>query len=274
MAQRGGEIDMNAFYNEITAIQEEIKQFNDNVQNINNLHQRSLNNMDEVQTQRIEADLDNLVQDTRAQSGAIKSRIQKLVNQGFDGRDGQIRSQQTEFVKSKFTEAVQNYQDIEKQYRSKYKARMERQFRIVKPDATPDEVRAVVNDEQGGQIFAQALMNSNRYGESKAAYREVQDRHRDIQKIERTITELAQLFNDMSNMVVEQDDTLKVIEHNAQQVNVDTEQGMKHTSQAVISAAGARKKRWICFWIIVVILIIIGIVVGVYISQHPPGKKQ
>lgn len=41
-------------------------------------------------------------------------------------------------------------------------------------------------------------MNSNRYGESRAAYREVQERHEDIKRIEKTITELAQLFNDVS----------------------------------------------------------------------------
>jgi hypothetical protein len=41
------------------------------------------------------------------------------------------------------------------------------------------------------------LMNSNRYGESRAAYREVQERHEDIKRIERTIAELAQLFNDV-----------------------------------------------------------------------------
>ena len=78
---------------------------------------------------------------------------------------------QTALVKSKFVEAIQNYQQVEQQYRTKYKQRIERQFKIgvfpsitspsyadylsVKPDATPDEVRAVVNDEQGGQIFAQ-----------------------------------------------------------------------------------------------------------------------
>lgn len=41
-------------------------------------------------------------------------------------------------------------------------------------------------------------MNSNRYGESRAAYREVQERHEDIKRIERTLGELAQLFNDVS----------------------------------------------------------------------------
>ncbi len=42
------------------------------------------------------------------------------------------------------------------------------------------------------------LSSSTRYGESRTAYREVQDRHNDIQKIERTLEELAQLFNDVS----------------------------------------------------------------------------
>lgn len=55
-----------------------------------------------------------------------------------------------------------------------------------------------MDDDQGGQIFSQALMNSNRYGEARSAYREVQERHADIKKIEKTLTELAQLFNDVS----------------------------------------------------------------------------
>jgi syntaxin 1B/2/3 len=42
------------------------------------------------------------------------------------------------------------------------------------------------------------LMSSNRYGESRAAYREVQERHEDIKRIEKTLGELAQLFNDVS----------------------------------------------------------------------------
>lgn len=41
-------------------------------------------------------------------------------------------------------------------------------------------------------------MNTNRYGEARSAYREVQERHEDIKRIEKTLTELAQLFNDVS----------------------------------------------------------------------------
>jgi len=264
----GAADDMSSFYSEISALQDQIKLFNENVNRIGDLHSRSLNNMDDVAAQRNEAQLDALVEDTRALSGQLKKQIQDLERKGGAGRDGQIRKQQTALVKSRFVEAIQNYQDVEKQYRTKYRARMERQFKIVKPDATPEEVKAVVNDEQGGQIFAQALMSSNRYGESKAAYREVQERHKDIQKIEQTIGELAQLFNDMSVLVEQQDETLNVIEAHAVQVNTDTEAGLKHTEAAVVSARAARKKRWICFGIIVIILIIIAIVLAVHFAGN------
>jgi len=151
--------------------------------------------------------------------------------------------------------------------------RMERQFKIVKPDATPEEVRAVVNDENGGQIFSQALMSSNRYGESRAAYREVQERHEDIKKIERTLVELAQLFNDMSVLVEQQDPVLDSIHHAAESADKDLEVGLQHTEKAVDSARAARKKRWICFFIILIILIVVAIIVGVVVSQHINTKK-
>jgi syntaxin 1B/2/3 len=72
---------------------------------------------------------------------------------------------------------LQNYQQVELQNRTRYRQRVERQFKIgalrifyvlsailrftppVKPDATPDEVAAVVQGDQGsgGQVFAQAV---------------------------------------------------------------------------------------------------------------------
>ena len=69
-----------------------------------------------------------------------------------------LRSVQVAAVKSKFIEAIQNYQRVEQQYQTRYKQRIERQFKIVKPDASPEEVRAVVNYDEGGvRIFSQAV---------------------------------------------------------------------------------------------------------------------
>jgi len=150
---------------------------------------------------------------------------------------------------------------------------MERQFRIVKPDATPEEIKAVVNDEQGGQIFSQALLNS-RYTDSRAAYREVQERHEDIKRIEKTLTELAQLFNDMSVLVAEQNDAIEVIAGQADLVQKDTEAALEHTDKALISARAARKKRWICFFILLIVLAVVGIIVGVVISRNVANNNK
>lgn len=51
-------------------------------------------------------------------------------------------------------------------------------------------------------ISAAQLTSSNRYGDSRAAYREVQERHQDIRRIEQTLGELAQLFNDVGPLLV------------------------------------------------------------------------
>lgn len=259
---------MSEFYSEISSIQDTIKTFNANVSRIDELHSRSLNNTDDAAAQRHASQLQELVEDTSALSATLKGRIKALERQGSSGRDGQIRKQQTALVKSKFVDAIQSYQTVEQQYRQKYKQRMERQFKIVKPDATPEEVRAVVNDENGGQIFSQALMNSNRYGESRAAYREVQERHQDIKRIEQTISELAQLFNDMSMLVEQQDETINTIQATAEMVEKDTEAGLQHTGKAVVSARSARKKRWICFFLLLIIIAIIAVIVVVVVKNN------
>ncbi|KDR74011.1 hypothetical protein GALMADRAFT_71275 [Galerina marginata CBS 339.88] len=263
--------DMSTFYNEISSIQDTLRIFNDNVARISDLHSRSLDIMDNTASQQNAAQLDGLVDETSLLGASLKNRVKALEAQGGPGRDGQVKKQQAAFIKSKFVAAIQNYQSVEQQYRSKYKERMGRQFKIVKPDATPDEIRAVVNDEQGGQVFSQAVMNTN-YAGSRAAYREVQERHEDVKRIERTLTELAQLFNDMSVLVEQQEETVDAIQNQAIEVEKDTEAGAKHVDEATEHARRARQKRWICFFIILVILIIVGVVVG--IEVHNLLKKK
>ncbi|KAL0060628.1 hypothetical protein AAF712_012571 [Marasmius tenuissimus] len=260
--------EMSTFYAEISLLQESIRTFNDHVSQIGDLHSRSLGGTDEA-SHKAAMQLDELAENTRTLSTSLKGRIQALERQAGAGRDGQIRKQQTALVKSKFVEAIQNYQTIEQQYRTKYKQRMERQFKIVKPDASPEEVRAVVNDEAAsGQIFQQAVLDSNRYGDSRSAYREVRERQQDLKRIEQTLADLAQLsMMFMSTLVAEQDETIQNIETQAATVEKDTEAGLGFTEKAVASARSARRKRWICFFIILIILIVIGVAVGVTVGK-------
>jgi len=262
---------MTRFYNQISNIQDELRRLDANVSSISDLHSRSLNNTDEALAQQNAEALDQLVAETRTLTNQIKTQIQELEKESVPaGQDARIRKNQTSLVRSKLVESLQNYQQVEQQYRGRYRQRVERQFKIVKPDATPEEVSAVVQSDQGagGQVFAQALTSSTRYGESRAAYREVQERHEDIRKIERTLAELTQLFVDLDALVVQQEDTVNAIDTSAAQVAGDTEAGLAETEKAVKHARAARRKRWICFFIFLIILAIVGVAVGVAVGTH------
>ncbi|PWY98718.1 t-SNARE, partial [Testicularia cyperi] len=270
--------DMNSFFNDISEIQDTIRMIDDNVNKISDLHSRSLNNMDEASASYAEQQLATVQQETSTLTNGVKNKIKLLESQTKRvpaGGDKNVRNTQIGAVKNRFKETIQKYQQVEQNYRQKYRARAERQFRIVKPDATQQEIKAALDDDQNGQIFSQALLNSNRHGEARGALREVQERHEDIKRIERTITELAQLFNEMSILVDEQDDALNVIQEQGAQVETDMQQGLQHTNKAVDSARKARKKRWICFWILVILVIVIAAVVAAVVcTQNGCGSKK
>ncbi|KAH9981236.1 syntaxin-like protein [Lactifluus volemus] len=244
---------MTRFYNEVSSIQDELRRFDANVSTIADLHARSLNTTDEALIQQNATALDTLVTETRSLSNQIKNRI----------KNARIRQNQTSLIRSKFIEALQNYQQVEQQYRTRYRQRVERQFKI-------EEVAAVVQGDEGagGQVFSQALTSTTRYGESRAAYREVQERHEDIRKIERTLAELAQLFVDMDVLVTQQEETINAIETAAVHVEQDTEAGLAQTKKAVDHARSARRKRWICFIIFLIVLAAVGLAIGLTVGKQ------
>jgi len=269
--QQNGTYELNAvgrgngapddFYGEISSIQESITQFNANVRRISDLHSSSLSAVGDGAGQQNLALLDDQVTQTRDLGNQIKKRIETLKKQPIP-RGQEARRNQTTVVAKQFVTALQNYTKVEQEYRKKQRERVQRQLKIVKPDATQDEVNAVLDGEGGDQIFANAVSSSTRYGESRAAYREVQDRHNDIKKIERTLGEVAQLMNDMSVLVEQQGEAVEDIEQKAQEVEHNTAQGLTQTEKAVKYARSARGKRVICFWLTILLLLIIAAAVA------------
>ncbi|TFK84621.1 t-SNARE [Polyporus arcularius HHB13444] len=264
---------MAQFYNQVTAIQDGLATFSGNVSRISDLHSRTLNTADDGASRQNAALLDDLVGQTRELSNSLKEKIQALSQYPVSRpQDQTIRKNQTALLRQKFVEVLQRYQQVERDYRQKYRQRVERQFKIVKPDASPEEVAAVVNDTDGAgaQIFTQALSSSTRYGESRMVYREVQDRHQDIQRIERTLEELAQLFNDMSVLIAQQDEAIDHIQTTAADVEMNTKAGLGQTEKAVVHARNARRMRIICLWTTLTIIAILALVLGLYFGL--PGS--
>ena len=222
--------DVATFFDEVDDIKKAVLQYDQNIDSIESLHKRALSEISEEQAAYTREQIESLANETSALSQSLKDRIKSL--QSRSAQDS-TRKTQAENVKRQFMNAIQRYQTVEATFRQKYREQAERQFRIVRPEATDAEVRDAIEDAQGEQIFSQALKTSNRRGEAQTALNEVQTRHKEIQKIEQTMSELAQLFHDMEILVAEQEAPVQHIEKQTEHAQVDVEQGMGHTSKAV-----------------------------------------
>ncbi|RKP22894.1 t-SNARE, partial [Syncephalis pseudoplumigaleata] len=156
------------------------------------------------------------------------------------------------------------YQQVEQQFRQKYRERMERQYRIVCPNATQAEVDAALDSNTGNQLFAQELLQSTRHGEAKRALREVQERHEDIRRIEQTILEMQTLVESQGQMI-------DSIEGNVTNAANYTETAVKHIDTAITHRKNARKRMWCLIALLLVLIIIIVVVVYIYVIV--PAKQ-
>lgn len=94
------------------------------------------------------------------------------------------------------------------------------------------------------------LLRGNRRGEARSALREVQARHNEIQKIEKTIIELAQLFQEMDQLVTEQEPMVENIDQRGEEIVQNVDKAQEEIGQAVEKARSRRRKKWWCLLIV------------------------
>jgi len=229
---------------------------------IEKLHHETLNAPDPTAAQ---AELDSLVASTSSLINTIKSNLDRLGDDAKKGgSDAQRKVTLVNSQRKRLQERVQRFQKVEKQYRDRIRERTIRQYRIVNPDVTEEELSIALSDPNT-QIFQQALMSSTRQSQAQATLREVQSRHNDIVAIERKVSELAQLFNELNVMIDLAEVTIDHINQDAENTRAKMEEGNKEVSRANRYAAAVRRKKWWC--LLIVLLIIAVIVIAVVVTQ-------
>ncbi|KAG8771762.1 Plasma membrane t-SNARE, secretory vesicle fusion, partial [Serendipita sp. 397] len=202
--------DMVSFLAATEQVEAQIQTYNEKVSAIAKLHGRILHDIDSGQ---LHSQLDELVKDTRQLAQSIRARIKELQSLRDTTRHGLVREKRAELLRERFSEAVQNYHNVEQKYNAAQRIQAEHQIRIgtsgglecsrsvdyfsVKPSATDKEVQDILGDTPNGQIFQQALMN-NHQRKAQDAYHAVQARHNDILRITKTMVELSQLMDDLA----------------------------------------------------------------------------
>ncbi|KDN42196.1 t-SNARE, partial [Tilletiaria anomala UBC 951] len=239
---------MEDFFRQLSDISDTVTLIDDQVSAIGAAHANSLDQADEASAHMAEQEVTHLQSLARSLLSACKAKLLGMFRAAqllpLSSPDRATQLAQIAAAKERLKGVLQRYYELEQSFRAKYRARAERKYRSVDPTATPEELSAVLNDDDNGQAFFQQAMRScTRPGEARTALREVQERHEDIRKIERTLAELAALFNDIDILLTEHGDEVSAIFHTTEVSKEAMKEAESYLAQGAEHARRARRRR-------------------------------
>jgi len=152
----GHVLSQGDFLSRVSTIRSEIQELGTNIQNIATLHQRALTSNDGSAQRQLE----ELVAQTQLRNTSIRSQISQLKGDAERTTDGSfgLKKRQYEIINNEFKTAIQKFIQEEQQYKERYREQIARQYRIINPQATEDEVRQAADADWGNEgIFQTAV---------------------------------------------------------------------------------------------------------------------
>ncbi|KAK4153368.1 t-SNARE [Chaetomidium leptoderma] len=248
---------------ECTDIQNGVQDVENKLAVLGGLQKRALDEADMSDGSRKKDELDKLTQAIMDQYRSLTDRLRE-VKQRPESRHPRNVAQVNKTDRD-LRRAIQRFQELESGSRKQMRAQVERQARIVHPDATEAEIADIVNSDT--QIFQQAVMRGGTQ-QANAVLGAVKQRHQQMLEVEQTLLELLDLINDVQVLLAKQEEVVMAIDTNAEQAAGDMVKANEQLEVAVVTARKTRKKKWICLGICVTIVVIIVVAVVAYIMVN------
>lgn len=152
-------LSQQEFLDRVQSLRNDIKNLTADIDYIAQLHQRTLSSTDG----QANAQLEQYVSQTQIRNTAIKDGIKGLERDLARTTDGSRNTKNTQLqsLKTFFTAELDKYQAIELDYRHRYQEQIARQYRIVNPDASEQEVQEAAQADWGSEgVFQTAVCRS------------------------------------------------------------------------------------------------------------------
>ena len=165
-------------------------------------------------------------------------------------------------------QAVKELQQQKQNYKDDVKKKVARQVRIVKEDATEEEIDAVMATGGAEQLLEKAILSTSTLHTANDAVREVfeqaQDKFRDVLKLEQSVLELNQMMTDFALVVEQQGELLDQIEYNVHAAHEFVEGGNKDIEVAIDYQKSIRKKQCCILITVLILAVVLMAVLGVF----------
>ncbi|KAI8808628.1 t-SNARE [Cladochytrium replicatum] len=262
----GGSDSGGDFYDKMDGVNRDIERIQQNLRELERLHNQLVNAVSSHEVNRYQGQIDEIQEESNRLLDRSKTTLKRLVASTkeiaqTDKNEARLRQNKQSNAAKKLLDVADEYQKLQQWSKQKYRQRMEREIRIAKPDATPEEIERALEGSGGGGAFMQALMNDSRVQNARRTLRDMESRQDELSRIERSIEELFTLFQDMQMMIETQQEMINTIEVQVEATAVNLTEASKEMTKAVEHKRSSRKMAWIICGIVTVVVLIVLVVV-------------
>lgn len=254
------------FFKDVDSIKADINFIMETTQKVGEINEEAVLATTTDKENQLSAELKPLIDATNKRAKKVKAMLALLKEDNAkykaDGTikpsDMRIRENLCTTLTRKFIDEMKAYQKAQQKYKADIKKKVKRQVHIVKPDATDDEIDAVMRSDGGKDaLFKERILAGGVSDSIKTAYQKAAGKYQDVLTIEASMAELHQMFLDFALLTEQQGELLDQIEFNVKNAADYVEEANVEVHQAVEYQKKARKKQCMIIAIVVVVLLII-----------------
>jgi len=207
---------------------------------IETCHKQAITAIDPTATQKLSQIIQQKTETATALLATIRTALSSTL-QPLSTPNPHFQSQYKVLAK-KFMDTIKDFETMQTSYRAKYRKQIQRQYLIINPQATEEELECVSIDPQTmqHQLFAMASRHS-----ALQALQAMQQRHAEMEIIEKSVEELARLFEDMAFIVKQQGEMIMRVEQHVDQLAADVEKGKTYVSKGLRLAQKMQRYKWL-----------------------------
>eukprot|EP01103_Thecamoeba_quadrilineata_P018088 TRINITY_DN6708_c0_g1_i1.p1 TRINITY_DN6708_c0_g1~~TRINITY_DN6708_c0_g1_i1.p1 ORF type:complete len:293 (-),score=59.29 TRINITY_DN6708_c0_g1_i1:87-965(-) len=196
------ETKLRATQNQITADIKKLKDFGTTINTLTINHQSK--------------GIDDIIPGANSLCVTIRQKIQLLKAENdrlvtsLSDDENKIRDNIYQILLKSFIDALQFYNDAQKEHKTKFVERVTREARIVNPQITEREIHEMIETGQTDNIFA-GKVEERRHVQAVNALKFITQQKEDLKSLEKSINELHQLFIELSSLVMTQAPRLEYV---------------------------------------------------------------
>ena len=209
------------------------------------------------------SEMQKIMASTHDKISVVKAGLTSLKNStekkgdSLNPNEQRIRENLFLAVQKKFLNISWAYRAIQLKYADDLQSKVRRNVSVVKPDASDDFIKEVMNEEGGMEKLYQEVVLKSAAIEVTQEYERTIERFKDSKKLEESVMELSQMFLDFAVLIEEQGELIDSIEQHVAVAVSRIEDGNLQLEKGIVYQKSARK--WMCCASIVIAVLAISI---------------